>query len=266
MPESPQRKNNPGPIARPFQELHSEELHEIIRRPPTWPVRWGVTLFFVLMLLLLAGSWLIRYPDTVTAPMTLASGLAPVTVSAPTAEILADLLVQDGDLVAKGQMLAYTENKSVLKDNTTRPAKRNAMIAPASGRVLLAAPWQDLRQASPGQKILSIVPTNDRVQGIMKLSQSSLGKIAVGQKVLVKLDAFPYREFGLIEGMLSHISTSPGQDDLYWGYIDFPQKLKTSQGQELPYRIGMRGQAEIITKEMRLAERLFLKVSGSKNN
>lgn len=263
MPESPQQKNSPGAIARPFQELHSEELHEIIRRPPTWPVRWGVTLFFVLMLLLLAGSWLIRYPDTVAAPVTLASGLAPATVSVPPAAILTDLLVQDGDLIVKGQMLAYTKTQST-KDNTTKPPKRTPVTAPVPGRVLLAAPWQDLRQAAPGQKLLTIVPANGTVQGIIKLPHSSLGKIAVGQKVLVRLDAFPHREFGSIEAILSHISTSPGQDDLYWGYIDFPKKLKTSQGQELPYRIGMRGQAEIITKEMRLAERLFLKVSGSK--
>lgn len=263
MTESAERKNDPGPIARPFHELHSNELHEIIRRPPTWPVRWGVTLFFVLMLLLLAGSWLISYPDTVSAPITLASGKVPTRVSLPSEEKLAHILVQDGDLVVEGQILAYTEDKAsghaMPKGKIAGPAKRNTLAAPVSGRVLLAAPWQQLRESPPGQMLLSILPTTDGVQGVIHLSQSSLGKIAIGQKVLIKLEAFPYREFGLVEGTLSHVSMSPGQDNLYWGYVDLPQKLKTIQGQELPYRIGMRGQAKIITRERRLAERLFLK-------
>ncbi|WP_409012461.1 HlyD family efflux transporter periplasmic adaptor subunit [Dyadobacter sp. 50-39] len=46
----------------------------------------------------------------------------------------------------------------------------------------------------------------------MKLSQGSLGKVKEGQKVLVKLDGYPYQEFGSIEGILSKISTTPGRD------------------------------------------------------
>lgn len=178
MPENTIRKTGSEPIARPFAELHSEELHEIIRRPPTWPLRWGITLFFVLLLVLVAGSWFIRYPDTVSATATIT-------------------------------------------------------VAP---------------------------PATDRVRAIIKVSPSSLGKLSVGQKVLIKMEAFPYREFGVLTGILSHISLSPGPDNLYWGYVHLPQQLKTTQARTLPRHIGMRGQAEILTKEKRLAERIFFKI------
>ncbi len=49
----------------PFPELHSEEVHEIISRPPNWLVRWGITLFFGLMIILIGAGWydiLILFP------------------------------------------------------------------------------------------------------------------------------------------------------------------------------------------------------------
>ena len=48
-------------------ELQSKEMQEIIGRVPPWIVRSGITLVFLVVMLLLAGSWIFRYPDTIPA-------------------------------------------------------------------------------------------------------------------------------------------------------------------------------------------------------
>ena len=48
-------------------ELRSEEVQEILTKVPNWMIRWGNTLFLFLIVLLLALSWLVKYPDIITS-------------------------------------------------------------------------------------------------------------------------------------------------------------------------------------------------------
>ena len=40
---------------------------------PAWIVRWGITLLFLVVVALLVGSCFFKYPDVITADMTLIS-------------------------------------------------------------------------------------------------------------------------------------------------------------------------------------------------
>ena len=61
----------------------------------------------------------------------------------------------------------------------------------------------------------------------------------------------------MVEGNLSRLSMTPGKDSVYWGYVSLPNQLKTRYGHHLPYRNGLKGIAEIVTADRRLAERLI---------
>jgi HlyD family secretion protein len=417
-------------LSAKFNELHSDEVHEIINRPPPGLVRWGMMLFLGLLLLLGLGSWLVHYPDVVATSFTLTATNAPRTVVARTEGRLARLLVQDGQTVTAGQVLAYSEstadpeqvlrlNRSLndlrvaldqndwamirrfsiqsygqlgelqndfqtfyqkltqlktylsggfylqkrtllLKDhddlrameqtlteqldlqhrdfalaqdeftmheklykdkvialldyqrekvkllNREMPLKqlasaliqnrssqtakqkelleldnaiaeqrgsfmqalqtlrsstevwqqRYVLLAPVAGKVSFSSPWQEQQSMSAGQELLTVEPEGGTLQGLVKVPQANLGKLREGQSVLVKLDAYPYREFGMVEGTLSQLSLTPGRDSAYWGYVELPLGLRTRYGRELAYRNGMKGTAEIITADRRLAERL----------
>mgnify|MGYP002610942662 CR=1 FL=1 len=65
-------------------EDKKEEADEIIGTMPSWIVRWGITLIFVLLALLFLGCYFIRYPQTVTGTITLTTVPPPVDVTAPT--------------------------------------------------------------------------------------------------------------------------------------------------------------------------------------
>ena len=59
-------------------ELRSEEVQEVMGQIPAWIVRWGITLLFLVVVALLVGSCFFKYPDVITADMTL-TGQHPAT-------------------------------------------------------------------------------------------------------------------------------------------------------------------------------------------
>ena len=90
----------------------SEYLKEVLATPPRWVLRWGETLVLVLVIVLLALSWLIRYPDRIPAKVIITTRQPPVPVKARTDGALVQLLVEDQDIVAKGHVMAVVQNSA----------------------------------------------------------------------------------------------------------------------------------------------------------
>ena len=101
MPTTPQ----PSQVA-----LRSEEVQEIIGYVPHWLVRWGITAFFFVLLILVAASWLIRYPDVIKTSLRLTSFNAPKSVDARMTGKLIRLFVRENATVEKDEVLAYLES------------------------------------------------------------------------------------------------------------------------------------------------------------
>jgi hypothetical protein len=55
---------------------------------------------------------------------------------------------------------------------------------------------------------------------------------------------------------VDYFSDFPVQDSLFFARVTFPDGLVTNYGREVTPRNGMTGQAEIITQDMRLLERV----------
>jgi len=89
---------------------HSDEVQDIITKVPSWLLRWGITLFFGILSLIVLLSALIRYPDIVNAPLTIDSPNSPKPVVAKIPGKLVKLLVKENETVNAGQPLAYLES------------------------------------------------------------------------------------------------------------------------------------------------------------
>lgn len=50
-------------------ELHSKEVNDLLGRVPSWLIRNGMIMVVSLLLLLVVGSWLFKYPDIIVAPV-----------------------------------------------------------------------------------------------------------------------------------------------------------------------------------------------------
>jgi HlyD family secretion protein len=108
--------------------------------------------------------------------------------------------------------------------------------------------------------VFTVVPDNEQeIIGKVILPIAGAGKVEVGQRVNIKLDNYPYMEFGLLEGKITNISLVPISNEkgrYYTAEIKLINNLVTNYKRELQFNQEMQGIAEIITKDRRLIERL----------
>ena len=99
---------------RPNIELRSDEVTDILRRPPGWVIRWGITGIMILIIFLLAGSLIFKYPDKIVAPITISSENMPVKILTRSSGRLTSFFVRDHESVKKDQIIAVIENTTDL--------------------------------------------------------------------------------------------------------------------------------------------------------
>jgi hypothetical protein len=83
-----------------------------------------------------------------------------------------------------------------------------------------------------------------------------MGKASVGQKVIIKLDDYPYQEFGMLEGKVQSLDPSLNVK-FYRVMVSLPAGLKSTYKQNFTFKTEMIGSAEIVTADLRLIERVF---------
>lgn len=90
--------------------LRSDAVTDILSKRPGFLVRWGVTVFCIMLAGMLLISWLIVYPDVVTTKATLASPNVAKNVICITEGKLVSIQVREGEPVQKGQLLGLMES------------------------------------------------------------------------------------------------------------------------------------------------------------
>ena len=97
-------------------ELRSEEVQDILTKVPHWMIRWGTVLIFAIILMLFFVSWFVKYPDVVTAEITITTNVPPEKIVAKAAGRIEAILVEDKAVVPKNTTLAIIENTANYKD------------------------------------------------------------------------------------------------------------------------------------------------------
>ncbi|CAN5826079.1 hypothetical protein BH11BAC7_BH11BAC7_04240 [soil metagenome] len=162
-------------------ELRSQSVQEILSEIPNWIIRWGITVIFFTVGIILLASWIVHYPDIVTSRIVITAKNPPAT----------------------------------------------------------------------GIQELS---------GIVTIPFYSYSKIKPGQTVNIKLDNYPFAQYGIVEGVVTGISEVP-KDNAYAIEIGLPQGLSTTYKKTLAFKQGMQGVAEIVTDDRRIAQRIFQALS-----
>lgn len=138
--------------------------------------------------------------------------------------------------------------------------------APIAGTVTFTNIWSENQQVSQGSPVFSVVPDESvEIIGRLEIPLTGSGKVEPGQRVKVKLDNFPYMEYGMLEGRISTISLVPTvtpQGAYYTAELDLPGGLRTNYKIDLAFNQEMMGSAEVITKDRRLLERLVQPVTS----
>ncbi len=420
---------------------HTDEVQDIITKVPSWLLRWGITLFFGILLLIVLLSAVIRYPDIVDATLKIDSPNSPKPVVAKIPGKLVALLVKENETVIAGQPLAYLEstanhekvlgllgnlkglqlqvlqNKPVttslfneadniqfgelqsayqqfyqeylaykssvkngfliqkrgylekdlnflsaqqkqldvektieqkdfdiasdeyamhkkladqkvetpaelrqqeskllakksplvqtesalITNNNSYAAKQsdilqldnqlqeekakflqalNSLISSAedwkskyvltasqSGKVAFAGIVQENQVLAPNQEVFYVNPGNEQFFGEMTIPQGSMGKVKEGQEVLVKLKSYPFEEYGMIRGRINYIADVPYKDSVFISKVDFKINKFSDMKRPIHLKQGMTADAEIITQNATLMQRLsrsIFRVIGNK--
>ncbi|HPR72265.1 MAG TPA: HlyD family efflux transporter periplasmic adaptor subunit [Bacteroidales bacterium] len=96
--------------------IYSEPVQEIISNPPAKIIRWGTAIIAFVFILLIILSWIIRYPDVVPAPVEITTVNPPVTLVTKITGRINKLMVEDGEKVMPGQLLAVMETAASLPE------------------------------------------------------------------------------------------------------------------------------------------------------
>lgn len=115
----------------------------------------------------------------------------------------------------------------------------------------------------PGTVLLTLVPTNETLRAEVWVSNEDIGFVREGQKVKVKLMAFPFQKYGMVEGRVEHVSAdsvdgntangSPQKDasgkqgpPLYKALVGLKAMQLEMDGERFDLGAGMQASAEIL--------------------
>ena len=97
-------------------ELRCEEVQEILTRPPHALIRWGITVFFGVLALLFIGGCFFKYPDIISAEITITTEHPPVWIVSKGSGKVQEVYCKDRDTVQAGDIIAVLENPAVTTD------------------------------------------------------------------------------------------------------------------------------------------------------
>jgi multidrug resistance efflux pump len=96
--------------------LRSEEAQEVLTRMPSWIIRWGTTLLFAAVIILIFISFLVKYPDTIQAKVNITTQHLPVNIVVKSSGKLDRLFVKENQVVVAEEPLAVLENAANYED------------------------------------------------------------------------------------------------------------------------------------------------------
>ncbi len=131
------------------------------------------------------------------------------------------------------------------------------LVSPVEGEVTFTSYWSENQIVNEGETVMTIVPENNsEIIARIYLPMEGSGKVKKDQRVNIRLDGYPYLEYGMVEGKIRSRSLVP-DENLYIIEVSIPDGLTTFYGKNLQFSHNMSGTAEIITDDMRLMERLI---------
>jgi hypothetical protein len=131
-----------------------------------------------------------------------------------------------------------------------------ALIAPVDGWLTYLSPVYENQYIAEGESYFAVIQDDNELIGWVDVPSTGYGKIELGQRVNVRLDNYPFHEYGMLQGEVIKKGRIPEQN-FYRVAVAFPQGLETSYGYALEFSPQMLGSAEVITADKRLLERIF---------
>ena len=167
------------------------------------------------------------------------------------AERRLDLLASLERAISESYQL--TEQQS----HTVHALESRNLHAPVAGTVKSINVSTPGEVVTAGSSIIEIVPDEAPLLVELELSDRDSGFVRVGQHVEIKVEAFPFTQYGVLPGKLVWISAdaqASGQEGYYRAWVE-PTKHYLERGNErVTVRPGMTASVDVNTGERRILE------------
>jgi len=97
-------------------DTNSEQIREILAKQPGFVLKWGISVIFIAVFLMLLATWIIKYPDIIHSEVILTTENPPQKEYAKVTGKIDTIFVSDSDNVSNQQPLAILENTANYKD------------------------------------------------------------------------------------------------------------------------------------------------------
>jgi multidrug resistance efflux pump len=118
-----------------------------------------------------------------------------------------------------------------------------------------------------GQELCQLARVDSTLRARLVVGEAGLPKLAVGQRVRLFVDAFPYQRYGVVNAKLdwvspSAVTSSEGLHFIALASLDNSE----SRRRPLPLRVGMGGQARIVVGQRTMIEYAFEPIRQLREN
>lgn len=208
-----------------------------------------------------------EYEDKLREPLRLRRQLEDMSIAQSNTQIsisntersIAELTAQNSETGNQIKMRTFEAYQNLM-NKISEWAQLYVIKAPIEGRISYFNFWSENQNVKQGDDVFTIIPTTQtEIIGKVLLPIQSAGKLKIGQKAVIKLENFPFAEFGVLEGRVKTISAIPKQNQ-YAVEIDFDNKLITNTGTTIATKNDIQGRVDIVTEDLRLIERIFYQI------
>lgn len=174
----------------------------------------------------------------------------------------------------RGQDVAEIENSkyrlSALKSDLENSNQNLLSLrAPYDAVVVSIAQRNAGSVVQNGQELCQLARLEAKPHARLSLNEGGLPKLAIGQRVRFFFDAFPYQRYGAVNAKLDWISPSvvvTPEGPRFVALASIDDTEKGGRSKPLAVRVGMRGEARIVTGRRTLIEYAFEPVRQLREN
>jgi membrane fusion protein len=189
-----------------------------------------------------------------------------------------DRLTLEGDLrdlplKSQSEMANVDRTIAAVEQDLAEAEARRELVLPAPGAGTVTAIQVERGSRADGKTpLLSVVPAGSKLEAHIYCLSRAIGFLRIGQRVLLRYQAYPYQKFGHHEGTVLSISRSainpselPSQlagltslvgagEPVYRVTVSLARQTVIAYGEPVPLQPGMLLEADILLERRRLIE------------
>lgn len=142
--------------------------------------------------------------------------------------------------------------------------KQRVLRAPTDGIIFQLSMQNAGSVLQPGQAIAQIAPKGVALVFRAQIPNKESGFLKVGMPVKLKFDAYPFQDYGVVQGHLNWVSpdskvveTSQGRTESFELEIALDQTYIQNQNKPIPLTPGQTATAEVIVRQRRVIDLLI---------